>query len=113
MTIIEACHDAGASVVLVEIPRGFITDPFAGLERELAREYDLELIPDSMIRMLVVRSPAIPMVGDVAKPHLSGDGLHPNPTGARYLADRIVSALRRLFVPAITFSAPKTPRPNN
>jgi acyl-CoA thioesterase-1 len=97
VTLIEACRDAGAAVVLVEIPRGFITDPFRGLERELAREYDLELIPDSAIRMLVVRSPVIPMVGDFAKPHLSDDGLHPNVAGAEYLAKCVFAALRRVF----------------
>lgn len=103
--IIEACQDAGAHIVLVEIPRGFITDRFSGLERELAREYDLELVPDSLIRMLVVRSPAIPIVGDIAKPHLSGDGLHPNPAGAHYLADGVFSALHRLYGPPITSTA--------
>jgi lysophospholipase L1-like esterase len=40
--IIESCRDAGAAVVLMEIPRGFITDSFSGLERELARNYDLD-----------------------------------------------------------------------
>lgn len=97
VTFIEACRDTGATVVLVEIPRGFITDPFRGLERELAREYDLELIPDSAIRMLVVRSPAIPWVCDIAKPHLSDDGLHPNVAGAEYLAMQVDAALKRLF----------------
>jgi len=95
--IIEACQEADAEVVLVEIPRGFITDPFSGLERELAREYDLELIPDSAIRMLVVRSPAIPIVGDLAKPHLSDDGLHPNEAGAQMLAEVVYRALERMY----------------
>jgi acyl-CoA thioesterase-1 len=92
--IIEACRDAGAAVVLVEIPRGFITDSFSGLERELAREYDLELIPDTAIRMLVVRSPAIPVIGEVAVSHLSDDGLHPNVAGANYLAHVVNDALK-------------------
>ena len=39
--IIEACQNAGADVVLFEIPRGFIRDPFAGLERELAHALDV------------------------------------------------------------------------
>jgi acyl-CoA thioesterase I len=95
--IIEACQQAEAEVVLVEIPRGFITDPFSGLERELAREYDLRLIPDSAIRMLVVRSPAIPFVGELAKPHWSDDGLHPNAAGAQMLADAVYRALHRMY----------------
>jgi lysophospholipase L1-like esterase len=92
--IIETCGHAGAAVILFEIPRGFISDSFAGLERELARTYDLELIPDTAIRMLVVRSPAIPVVGQVAAPHLSDDGLHPNVAGANYLAHVVNDALK-------------------
>ena len=55
--LIEVCEASGARVVLCEIPRGFILDPFFGLEREIAREMDLDLIPDSMIRRLVLFSP--------------------------------------------------------
>jgi lysophospholipase L1-like esterase len=101
VTIIETCQEAGAKVLLVEIPRGFIVDPFSGLERELAREYDLELVPDSAIRMLVVRSPAIPAVGNLTVPHLSDDGLHPNSAGARMLADTVFRSLRRIFGPSL------------
>ena len=54
--IIDACQSVGADVVLMELPRGFITDPFCGLERELARQYDLELIADTSIRNLVLWS---------------------------------------------------------
>jgi lysophospholipase L1-like esterase len=99
--IIDACCDAGAAVILMEIPRGFITDSFSGLERELTRKYDLELIPDSAIRMLVVRSPAIPIIGELAVPHLSDDGLHPNVTGARYLAKSVYQSLLRMYGPDI------------
>ena len=108
-TIIEACQEADATVVLVEVPRGFISDPFAGLERELAREYDLELIPDSAIRMLVVRSPVIPIVGNFAKPHWSDDGLHPNETGARMLAEAVLGSLNDLCGPAICLERLETP----
>lgn len=107
---IEACQDAGADVVLAEIPRGFITDPFSGLERELARQYDLELIPDSAIRMLVVRSPAIPVVGAIAKPHYSDDGLHPNVAGAQMLADVVHRRLRGIYGwPVSAVRRPGTP----
>jgi acyl-CoA thioesterase-1 len=100
-TIIEACRQADAAVVLVEIPRGFITDPYAGLERELAQEYDLELIPDSTIRMFVVRSPVIPLVSEIARPYWSDDGLHPNRAGARMLATTVSHALSNLYGPTI------------
>ncbi len=99
--IIEACRAAGAAVVLIEIPRGFITDSFSGMERELARKYDLELIPDTAIRMLVVRSPAIPVVGGLTEPHLSDDGLHPNVAGAHYLAESVYRSLLRMYGPSI------------
>lgn len=94
--IIEACRDAGAAVVLVEIPRGFIADSFSGMERELARSYDLELIPDTAIRMLVLRSSTFPLVGNLAAPRLSDDGLHPNAAGARYLAGVVGAALENM-----------------
>ena len=58
--IITTLRDAGVEVILMEIPRGFLTDPYAGLERELARQYDLELISDSAIRQLVLFSPYAP-----------------------------------------------------
>ena len=94
--IIEACRDAGAAVVLVEIPRGFITDSFSRMERELTRKYDLELIPDTAIRMLVLRSSTFPLVGKLAAPRLSDDGLHPNAAGARYLAGVVDAALENM-----------------
>lgn len=111
--IIEACQQAGTEVVLVEIPRGFITDPFSGLERELAREYDLELISDSAIRLLVVRSPAIPVVGDLAKPHWSDDGLHPNVAGARMLADVVYRVLCGIYGSEVSSERPRMLPPDS
>lgn len=86
----------GAEVILFEIPRGFVTDPYAGLDRELAREHDLELITDSAIRNLVIWSPVNP-TGELFRKKLSYDGLHPNERGHRYLADRVMEALVRLY----------------
>jgi lysophospholipase L1-like esterase len=100
--IIEACRDAGVAIVLVEIPRGFITDSFSGLERELARTYDLELISDTAIRTLVLRNSTFPLVDTLAEPRLSDDGLHPNPGGARFLAEVVRKSLERLYGPEIT-----------
>jgi acyl-CoA thioesterase I len=95
--IIEASHKAGADVVIFEIPRGFMIDPFFGLERELARNYDLELIADTAIRQLVLRSPTFPLGAALGAPRLSDDGLHPNAAGALYLAATVRTAVERMY----------------
>jgi lysophospholipase L1-like esterase len=100
--LIDASQQLGTQVVLVEIPRGFIIDPYSGLERELARKLDLELIADTAIRTLVLRSPTSPLPDSLARPHLSDDGLHPNPAGARYLAAQVCESLIRMYGPSIT-----------
>jgi lysophospholipase L1-like esterase len=98
--IIEASQRMGAVVVLVEIPRGVISDPYAGLERELARQHDLELISDTPIRWLVYWSPyAPPGMWLPSKWHFSDDGLHPNARGNRLLARYVAEALARLIGP--------------
>jgi lysophospholipase L1-like esterase len=96
--IIDACRAIGAEVILMEIPRGFITDPFGGLERELARQKRLELIPDTAIRRLVLWSPVAPP-GMWLRPQssLSDDGLHPNAQGNRLLAAYVAEALMRIY----------------
>jgi lysophospholipase L1-like esterase len=88
--MIEAFRSSGAKVVLVEVPRGFINDPWFGFERQLAREYDLDLVPDTMIRRLVFWGPMIPP-GSLVPPiqRLSDDGLHPNDLGNRMMAETL------------------------
>ena len=104
--IIDACHAIGAEVILMEIPRGFITDPYAGLERELARRHDLELVSDTPIRKLVLWGPYAPPGMWLGKRwHLSDDGLHPNARGNRVLAKEVAAALARLFGPRIRVDA--------
>lgn len=98
---IAAARKLDAEVILVEIPRGFIVDPFAGLERELAREYDLELISDTAIRNLVLWSPACPPGLWTGGPYLSDDGLHPNAHGDEYLAAVVAQSLAKLYGPQI------------
>jgi lysophospholipase L1-like esterase len=98
--IIATVQNAGAEVILMEIPRGFIVDPYTGLERELAREYDLELISDSAIRSLVLWSPHAPPGIWTQGPHLSDDGLHPNARGNSHLARCVADAIRRVFRPS-------------
>lgn len=94
--LIRAFHEREISVVLVEIPRGFISDPFDGLERELAAKYDLQLIDDSVIRNLVFYSPIMPP-GIWLDPsnRLSDDGLHPNELGNKYFARVVLQALMK------------------
>jgi len=94
-TLIRAGREAGAEVFLFEIPRAFVMDPYGGLERELARKYDLELIHDGAIRQLVIFSPFTPL-GKSGRV-LSDDGLHPNAAGNAFLADRVEAALARVY----------------
>jgi lysophospholipase L1-like esterase len=95
--IIDFCREIGAHVVLLEIPRGFIVDPYSGLERELARKFDLELVPDTAIRILVLRSPSSPLGSILPKPFLSDDGLHPNISGAKYLAETFKMTIVKMY----------------
>jgi len=95
-SMIRSAREAGAEVFLFEIPRDFITDRFGGLDRELAREHDLELIHDGAIRQLVYFSPILPLASWSGR-KLSDDGLHPNDAGNVFLADRVEAALRRVY----------------
>lgn len=93
--VIEQCKLTGGRVILCEIPRGFIVDPFYGLEREIAREQRVQLIPDSMIRKLVLLSPyAPPGLWLPKRFRFSDDGLHPNPRGNQMLAAVIAKYVR-------------------
>lgn len=96
--IITACRQHGTEVVLVEIPRGFMGDPYGGLERELARRHNLELVPDTPIRLFVLLSPSAPpgMWLDASR-QLSDDGLHPNAEGNKLLAATVADALERIY----------------
>ena len=100
--IVDACRAIGAEVILMEIPRGLITDRFRGLERELARQQGLELIPDTAIRRLVLSSAIAPPGSWLPSAwHLSDDGLHPNPQGSQMLARCVRDALVRLYGPDV------------
>jgi len=98
--IIVAARLLNAEVFLFEIPLGFISDPYAGLDRELARRYDLELISDGAIRQLVYFSPFTPL-GRATGRLLSDDGLHPNEAGNAFLAGRVLASLVRVYGPSI------------
>ncbi|MEZ6102648.1 MAG: GDSL-type esterase/lipase family protein [Pirellulaceae bacterium] len=92
--LIEAFLDQEIAVILVEIPRGFISDPYDGLERELAGQYDLQLIDDSVIRSFVFNGPMIPpgMWLDPSRRY-SDDGLHPNTLGNQIFARVVCQSL--------------------
>lgn len=98
--IIISARLIGAEVFLFEIPLGFVSDPYSGLDRELARRYQLELISDGAIRQLVYFSPFTPL-GRWTGRILSDDGLHPNEAGNVFLADRVEASLVRVYGPAI------------
>ncbi|MGH7140631.1 MAG: GDSL-type esterase/lipase family protein, partial [Pirellulales bacterium] len=93
---IACAAELQAEVILIEVARGFVVDPYAGLERELARRYDLELISDTTIRRFVLNSPAAPPGTWLGGPYLSDDGLHPNARGNAVLARRVLDALERI-----------------
>lgn len=96
--LIEAFQKRNIAVILVEIPRGLISDPFHGVERELAATYDLQLINDSIIRTFIFLSPDIPPGAWLDRSyHYSDDGLHPNKAGNRYFAKVVCNALQQVF----------------
>lgn len=95
-SMIRAIRQSGAEVILWEIPRGFVSDPYWGLDRQLARAHDLELVHDGAIRQLVIFSPATPL-GSWTGRRLSYDGLHPDDAGNVFLAHRVAASLRRVY----------------
>ena len=102
--LIDACQEMGADVALMEIPRGFMSDPFWGLEREIAHEKDLELISDSAIRQLVLWSPVSPPGMWLPRSQLSDDGIHSNPRGSTFLARHVAKSLERMYSGGICHS---------
>ena len=95
--MIKQCRDAGAEVILMEIPRGFMFDPYASLEREIAHEQDVQLVPDSAIRQLVFWSPIAPPGMWFPDAQLSDDGIHSNRRGSKAMAVYVRDALQRMY----------------
>lgn len=101
-SIIAVCRRMGAEVVLMEIPRAYMSDPFWGLEREIAREEDVELMPDTAMRILFLHSPTLPPGSWRGGPFLTDEsGIHPNAAGNQVLAEHVARALERLYGPTI------------
>ena len=96
--IVTTCQAQGTDVILMEIPRGFVFDAYRGLERQVAREHDLLLVPDTTIRQLVLFSPSAPPGMWLGRAwHLSDDGLHPNQRGNHALANTVAGALADIY----------------
>jgi lysophospholipase L1-like esterase len=95
--LIDKCRAMGAEVVLIEVPRGFMTDPFWGLEREIAHKKDVQLVADTAIRQLVLWSPISPPGMWFPEKHLSDDGIHSNRRGSEFVARHVADALQRMF----------------
>ncbi|WP_253155000.1 GDSL-type esterase/lipase family protein [Stieleria tagensis] len=99
--MIEICRRNDAEVVLLEIPRGFMIDPYASLEREIAYQYDVQLVDDRWLRQIVLMSPAAPP-GMWMKDHqLSDDGIHSNARGSLAIARNVADAIVKLYGPQV------------
>ncbi len=99
--MIQQSKAAGADVILMEIPRGFIFDPFRSLEREIANEHDVQLVSDTWLREIVIRSPIVPPAKWYPAWQLSDDGIHSNPKGSHRIALRVCEALEHMYGPSL------------
>jgi lysophospholipase L1-like esterase len=79
--MIEACRQQGADVVLVGVPQlGLFLSP-APFYEELAEEYRLPLLDDTLRDILKDNS-------------LKSDSIHPNAAGYRQLAEALAELIR-------------------
>lgn len=100
--IIDAVRQIDAEVVLMEIPRAFMSDPYWGLEREVARQEGVELVSDTAMRRIFLRSTAFPPGTWLGEPYLTDEtGIHPNERGKEILAETVAAALEHMYGPRI------------
>lgn len=97
VAMIQRCREADVDVILMEIPRGFILDPFASLEREIAYQHDVQLVSDTWLRQIVLMSPIAPPGMWMPNSQLSDDGIHSNTRGSAVIAERVAMALRAMY----------------
>lgn len=109
INMIDQSRDAGADVILMEIPRGFMFDPFASLEREIAYEKDVQLVPDTWLRQIVFLSPIAPPGKWFPSLQLSVDGIHSNPKGSKAIARRVAQAIEAMYGKAQTTASERRP----
>lgn len=95
--MIRECRRNGAEVVLMEIPRGFIFDPYASLEREIAYQEDVELVPDTWLRQIVIMGSASPLGMLMPEWRLCDDGIHSNQRGSKSIAKHVAVALHEMY----------------
>ncbi|QEG01713.1 Acyl-CoA thioesterase I precursor [Stieleria maiorica] len=95
--MITLCRTNDCEPILMEIPRGFMIDPYASLERELAYEFDLQLVDDRWLRHIVLMSPAAPPGMWFKDAQLSDDGIHSNPRGSGVIATFVADALVEVY----------------
>lgn len=95
--MIRQSRNAGADVVLMEIPRGFMFDPFASLEREIAYQHDVQLVSDTWLRQIVLLSPIAPPGKWFESIQLSDDGIHSNTRGSKAIAVRVANAIQAMY----------------
>ncbi len=96
--VIDTVRQIGAEVVLVEMPRAFISDPYWGVEREIARQEDVESVPDTSMRRVFLRSRVFPPGTWLGEPYLTDEtGIHPNDRGNQILAEYVADALERIY----------------
>ena len=86
--IVRSIQESGAVVILVGIQGGAFTDRLADGFRTLAAETRAAYVPN------VLR-------GIIGNPLLSSDAVHPNAAGYRIVAQRILPALEKLFLPKL------------
>ncbi|QDT09687.1 GDSL-type esterase/lipase family protein [Planctomycetes bacterium K23_9] len=97
-SMIRSCREHGSDVILMEIPRGFIFDPFRSIERQVAYEEDVQLISDTWLRQIVLQSPIAPPGKWMSKEtHLSSDGIHSNKRGSQKIAARVAATLQKMY----------------
>ena len=74
-------QQAGAFVIIWEIPADLIHDPNGGVYRQVAYEYETGFIPDTVFRRFILQR------------SLTVDGLHPNEKGQELMAETVASYL--------------------
>jgi hypothetical protein len=80
----------------------FLATSSWGLERELASEEDVELVPDTAMRLIFLRSSAFPPGTWLGEPYLTDfTGIRANERGNEFLAKHVAKALEQMYGPRI------------
>jgi lysophospholipase L1-like esterase len=86
--------EAGARMLIVEVPAGVVWNPYAGIYRKVAARYRATLIPESQLRLLFT-------VEMLARERLTTpytlDGIHLSPKGATTVANWLEPYAREII----------------